>query len=558
MKVLNSLGKPFLFDSQLKYRLNLAKKRLESYPLDNMNFVMMDLERPLLRTRHAHMCTYDLTGRTLNFYACAEGIDGKHIERLPELYSRIMQCRRPSGLFGNGFEINNDPPECAKYVGNQFLCGLVNYYSLTGDMRALNAAKDASDYSLSLGEGFYDALRTDGAHKMEAWIAEGFAEIYRETRDEKYLNAVRRISRECLGSVNGAHSHGYMTTLRGLQRAAIYSGDFELADIVKERRREIIENGYITANGDVSECFPHSHRTEGCSIADWIMLNLYHGYIYDDPEAYEIAEHSLWNALYFNQFVTGGFGHRNFAYRGYLTYIEEAWWCCTQTAGLCFTEIARHTATLKNGRLKLNFLIPGRYTLPGENGDITVTVTTRYPVNAYTVVEVSGTKAEIELRIPSFIKKYSCRRVETELGYKLFIDGHIGHYTEKRSDGYVVKYGPLVLAPMIYNWNFSSSIPENNTVPEGYTRESISTSKYELILDKPDENGFIHLSHDPLPCWSVFEEGELAGISGGEVASAHIPVCFMDGTVSDLYFQPLCSATSNLTLADIPVVFDLK
>ena len=64
MKVLNSLGKPFLFDSQLKYRLNLAKKRLESYPLDNMNFVMMDLERPLLRTRHAHMCTYDLTGRT--------------------------------------------------------------------------------------------------------------------------------------------------------------------------------------------------------------------------------------------------------------------------------------------------------------------------------------------------------------------------------------------------------------------------------------------------------------------------------------------------------------
>ena len=61
----NSLSKPLLYDSQLKARLGLAKKRLESYPLHSMNFVMMDLERPRLRTRHAHWCTYDLMGRTL-------------------------------------------------------------------------------------------------------------------------------------------------------------------------------------------------------------------------------------------------------------------------------------------------------------------------------------------------------------------------------------------------------------------------------------------------------------------------------------------------------------
>lgn len=76
MKTANALAKPYLYDSQLKYRLNLAKKRLENYPLDSMNFVMMDLERPRLRSRHADICTYDLTGRTLNFYACTEGIDG--------------------------------------------------------------------------------------------------------------------------------------------------------------------------------------------------------------------------------------------------------------------------------------------------------------------------------------------------------------------------------------------------------------------------------------------------------------------------------------------------
>lgn len=67
MNNFSSLSKPLLFDSQLKFRLGLAKKRLESYPLDSMNFVMMDLERPELRTRHAHWCSYDLTGRTLFF-----------------------------------------------------------------------------------------------------------------------------------------------------------------------------------------------------------------------------------------------------------------------------------------------------------------------------------------------------------------------------------------------------------------------------------------------------------------------------------------------------------
>lgn len=136
-----ALSEPLLYDSQLKARLGLAKKRLEAYPLTDMNFVAMDLERPKLRTRHAHWCTYDLTGRTLFFYALAEGIDGKHIERLPELYQRIMNNRRESGMFGNSFNLEGTEPEKAFVVGTHFVSGLVNYYTLTGDMRALNAAK---------------------------------------------------------------------------------------------------------------------------------------------------------------------------------------------------------------------------------------------------------------------------------------------------------------------------------------------------------------------------------------------------------------------------------
>ena len=554
----SSLSKPLLFDSQLKFRLGLAKSRLEHYPIDSMNFLMMDLERPQLRTRHAHWCSYDLTGRTLLFYSLAEGVDGKHIERLPELYERIMNNRRKSGMFGNSFDFNGESPESAKVILTHFLSGLVNYYSLTGDMRALNAAQEAADFVLAKEDEMLKALFSPhGPNKMECWIVEGFADLYRETRNEKYLNAVRRITNECVGKLEHSHSHGYMTTLRGILKAGIYANDNDLVEFVRLRRQEILDKDCITSNGDVSECFPTSHRNEGCSISDWIMLNLLYAHHFGDDKAYEMAEHSLWNALYFNQFVTGGFGHRFFSKRGYRSYIEEAWWCCTQNAGMCFAEFARHVVTMKDDRLKLNFFIPGRYTVPSPSGEITVTVTTKYPTKAETIVKVVGTKTELDIRLPSYIKGFTRHRVETPLGYDLYLDGRMGHYKETTSRGTIVKYGPLVIAPMIYRWGNFECNTENNTVPEGYTHDSIKSDFISLVLGKLDEDGFYKLSHDPFPRWSVFEEGEMAGIAGGEVATAHVPAVLPDGKRMDLLLQPLCSATSNLTLMDVIVDFDI-
>lgn len=550
------LSKPLLFDSQLKYRLKLAKARMTHYPLVSMDFIMMDLERPRMRTRHAHWCTYDLTGRLLFFYSLADGVDGEHIASLTELYERIMNNRRKSGVFGNFFDYKEDSPENATSIGTHFMSGLVNYYALTGDMRALNAAEEAAAFLMNKGEVFYDSMKNpDGPNKMECWIVEGFAELYRETRKEVYLDVVRRIAEECVGNIIGAHSHGYMTTLRGILKAAIYAQDDELAEIVRIRRQEILDKDCVYPNGDISESFPKSPRNEGCSISDWIMLNLLYAYYFDDPDAYAKAEYSLWNALYFNQFVTGGCGHRCFMKNGYTAQIEEAWWCCTPNAGMCYSEVARHVVTIKDNRLKLNFFIPGRYTLPAENGEITVTVTTQYPVKATTVVKVSGTKDEIDIRVPDYIKGYSCRRVETPLGYELYLEGRMGHYTEEHSHRTVVKYGPLAIAPMSYK--FTQVEPDTeSTVPKGYTHESLSDKVFYLDMGTPDEDGFYSFRHEPLPEWSIYEEGEMAGISGGEAASAYVPVVFGNGKKQELFFQPLCGATSNLTLMDILTDFE--
>lgn len=151
----------------------------------------------------------------------AEGIDGEHIKRLPELFERIMNNRRSSGMFGNSFDLSGDEPEACIAPGTHFISGLVNYYSLTGDMRALNAAEDCADRFLCRFDDFCDKYANpNGFNYMECWIVEGLAELYRETKNERYLEAVRRIAFECLGLLEGSHSHGYMTTLRGILKAA--------------------------------------------------------------------------------------------------------------------------------------------------------------------------------------------------------------------------------------------------------------------------------------------------------------------------------------------------
>ena len=56
---------PRLSGSQLSFRIGLARGRTAHYPLDSLDFTLMDLERPELCSRHAHWCTGDLTGRLL-------------------------------------------------------------------------------------------------------------------------------------------------------------------------------------------------------------------------------------------------------------------------------------------------------------------------------------------------------------------------------------------------------------------------------------------------------------------------------------------------------------
>ena len=554
-----ALCRPSLGPSQLSFRIGLARARTNAYPMDTLDFIMMDLERPEGCSRHAHWCTGDLTGRLLEFLSCAENVDGKSDPRLAPLFERILLQRRPSGLFSRYHDLANSPAEENFKAGSgRLFAGLVRYYELTGSARALEAAEGVAARLWSRRDDWRNHLKASSSRAIECWVGEPFARLYGFTKDPRWLEFCGMI-RESMGNCEvNCHSHGYMSTLRGLQNAALVTGDLSWNAKPEENRRIIAEKRFEMPDGSISENFPRSTRNEGCSIADWLMVNLNAGLILGENAAYEKAERILWNALYFNQWTTGCFGHRSLTPSGYGFPSEEAWWCCVHHAGMAMSELARHVVTRRGDNIHVNFLVPGSFTVPGSDGkDVRVRIATNYPSRAEAKIDVNGlpSGAKVNLRVPSCVGKPEVDETRTGQTVQLLLKGRLGHRLETCHPGVILTYGPLVLVPASYGFGSAKLSDADRQAPSGYVPESLPAGTPALKLNtKPDADGFLALDQDHLPAWSYWDEGRQSRTSV-DGAPATVPVQLADGTVAPLRFTPMCYNTSCLALFETPVVF---
>ena len=559
-----SVSRPRLAPGQLAFRLGLARTRTAAYPMDSLDFIMLDLERPTGAARHAHWCTGDLTGRLLEFLCCAEGVDGKNDPRLEPLFARILKQRRPSGLFSRYHDLNGTPAEEHFRAGSgRLFAGLVRYAELTGDPRALDAAQGVAIRLWSRRDDWWNHLKATQARAIECWVGEPFARLYALDRDERWLEFSGMI-RDALGSCEvSCHSHGYLSTLRGLQTAALVTGDPAWNEKPELNRRLIIDRRFELPGGDVAENFPRSSRNEGCSIADWLMVNLNAALMTEENDAiYDRAERIFWNALSFNQWVTGGFGHRQLLAQGYGYPLEEAWWCCVHHAGMGMAEMARHVVTRQGATIRVNFLIPGRYEVPWTDGRLVqVSLATVYPSKAEATIDITGLPAAadpapVRLRIPSCIAGAQVTETRTGARISLRLTGRLGHRLETCAPGGVVlTYGPLILVPASYGFGGARLSDADRQAPAGYVPEALPGSAPALLIRaRPDQDGFLSLDPDRLPEWSYWDEGPQSRTSVAG-AGATVPVRWADGTTATLRFTPMGYNTSCLALFETPVVF---
>lgn len=549
---------PRLFASQLSCRLDLARKRTTQYPLDSMDFILMDLERPPESRRFADFCTGDLTGRMLWFLSSTDGLTGPSEPRLKDLFERILKQQQPNGLFGRmaaqADEAHPFTSECGGvgYSSNMLLFGLVAYYERTGDRRSLEAACGMVEYTLARRERFRDwMVSKKNRHSIDMWITLPLADLFRITGDKRHLDLCALI-RDSFDNLDGTHSHSFGTTLRGLQRAALYSGDPVWNEKVERFRQRIAEE-CERPDGGVAESYPESARNEGCSIADWMVINLQAGLLTGDDTAYEKAEHIFYNALAFNQLDNGMFGLRKLTLNGYATGpFEEAWCCCLHHCGTAIGEYARHAVCQRDDVVCVNLLVPGRYVI----GGITVTINTRYPSEISSVITVTGhaPNTRVKVRMPSCVRNASVTEQRHTDEIRIELKGELGHTVEVCKHGRILKYGPLVLAPQTYAWNPLEQSTAG-AVPEGWGGPVMPPGLPRLLLDGlADSRGFLALNRQPDRLWNRFDSGPTASfhVRNAEVG---VPVQFDSGEKMELVFNPLCSATSYLGFYETPFVF---
>lgn len=560
------LAKPKLSASQLQLRMGLARNRLHAFPLDDFNFLFTNIERPVRVSCHAHHWTGDLIGRILNAVSFAEEVDGKKDPLLEEMYLRMLRQRQKNGLVGvsadptdqDNVRPNND------YNEHQFQ-GFIRYYEAMGDHKALDVAKSYADAVFAdkdfiLNELFHEKK----VLSIDTWFMEPLSLLYESTNDERYAELIREIYAR-LGTgescIYNSHSHSAMTTLRGFQRMAIKTGDLSYARIPEMCRKMIIEERMETISGDIPEGFPQKEKTivwdrnEACSVADWVMMNLYAGQYLDGEEAdaaYAKAEYVLWNALFYNQLVTGGFGHQQLLPYGYGTSeLQEAWWCCTMTGLLAMTEFARHAVTYSDEEIRINFLLPGEYTFKNTK----VTITSLWPGKAEARIQVENADGrKIYIRQPESVRHYSERRREENGIIEIMISGKIGHTIEEAGGDYkCLRYGILLLTFGNATWGqLCSAVP--GAIPEGYATASYPGFEFELQLPEQDEDGFYKFSSEPKPMWAFYEEGPNSRIAF-EGTCVNTKITFDNGKTYDIYCRPLCHLISSLYMYPRPLIF---
>ena len=340
---------PALFAGDLNERFELALDRVlkGGPPLYDDSFVLADTVPQ--HVRRFTEFSGDVSGRYIGALATAARFRGGSYPELDRIVGKVVALQKADGHFGDPFgtgEIANS--DMALLWGNgRLLIGLLEYYRLKPTPPVLACARRLGDFLVAVAPRLNTEkvrLAFSGDQVAVGYICwtqviEGLAELNRATSDERYLLLAEQTAANT-HRYPRQHSHGFVTSLRGILDLYRITHDAQYLQQVEREWEGVIESGNLLAHGALPEVFkPMNNRTEGCSEADWLRLNLGLGEETRKARYLENAELTLFNEFAMNQFHTGDFGHRTFNDQRIGAGGARAWWCCTLHGLRAFPEV---------------------------------------------------------------------------------------------------------------------------------------------------------------------------------------------------------------------------
>lgn len=373
---------------ELADRMQRIQDRLTGpgFPEYNADFVLADVKLDPDYPRLYNSFSGDISGRYVEALALAPSGDPA---RLAQLVRDLISYQRPDGRFG-------DPsvpftaaavgkPHMALLWGNgRLLVGLLAYHQATGDADVLESARRLGDFLLQVraecsGDDVASRLHGLGAHGLICFtqLIEGLVLLGRATGDARYLDAAREIAPQ-LPPPGIQHTHGYLSTLRGVMFLHEATGDAGLLREVEQKFAELVASPDYVVYGGVLEFFgAETHgvspadlkklaaldnkppQDEGCSEADFVRLALQLWKATGNAAYLERAERCLLNHFYFNQFHSGDFGHHVLYERGFRPSEApgKAWWCCNMHGLRTFPDVVEAIVTRDGDTVRVNLFL---------------------------------------------------------------------------------------------------------------------------------------------------------------------------------------------------------
>jgi hypothetical protein len=404
-------------------RIDLTVRRLQSHPYD-LDFIVQDVARVDGLLRRFEEYQGDISGRTLGAWSFLSRLTGGRPAKLDSIANRVLNYQSDEGYFGKNQRFDGFDMWGRQNFGHgRLLVGLVQYYLLSQEKRFLIAAEKLGDYFAvtvpnwtteyeqnpwtKTGAVDWKDNRSNRLHFIKTHqtsVLEGLMMLYNISPKPIYLTAAREIV-ALFPRFGQFHSHSYLNTLVGVAMLYDVTGDPAYMTLLQDNYwRDIRQHG-VPVDGSICEWFPADHRTEGCSLTDWIRLNLYMWRLTEDATYIEQVERTWLNGLNFHQTGSGAFGHANITPDGYTPDYSEAWWCCLMHGLYAYAEILEHSLVADDRSLWINLFVAGKSTIHVAGHPVAIGIQTAYPATGELEIDLSPDQPQdfaVRLRLPSW------------------------------------------------------------------------------------------------------------------------------------------------------------
>lgn len=364
--------------------------------------------------------------------------------------------------------------------------GLTDAYSVTEDQTVLRVLLRFADWAC---DGLSDFSDEDFEKMLEyehGGMNEVFANLYRITKNEKYLYFAEKFTHKKLfcfllkgeDKLDGWHANTQIPKVTGM--AAIYAA----APEAHKEYRTAAENFWrfvtqdrsyaIGGNSDKEHFEKKGKETlskktcESCNTYNMMRLCEYLFSFKQKSEYFDWYENALLNHILAQQDESGAKMYFVSLLQGHHRTYEKkykSWWCCTGTGMENPEKYENNIFFFDGSTLYINLYMPSRL----ETDGISLEINTDYPYSDKISIAVKrNTEIDsLKLRIPEFSHKAAAIRHgakefrEIEKGYftvsnikggdtvELTLPMEITEYKSREKDVCALKYGPVTLcAPL--------------------------------------------------------------------------------------------------------------